>query len=182
MEILEPAATLPLPSEGNSAASAASAAAMEAAATARKTRSDKGKPRGPRAQGQDSSGYTPVGGDATMSPELRAEITRQVEALYNPKAWGALLAAPADMLLATTGKKRWDIGEEERATLGACGSTAARCMMIQNPKTLAFLMLGAAISSVYGTRLVQELREYAAEKRKAQNVAASQAAASSDQR
>lgn len=93
-----------------------------------------------------------------ISPELRAELQKQVEACYDPKAWGALLAAPADVMLSLTGGKHWNLGQEERATLGAAGSTAARFMSIDNPRTLALMMLGSALFAIYVPRITEELK------------------------
>lgn len=114
-----------------------------------------------RRRGRPRKDTTPSGGDSrTLSAELQGEIARQLEGLYDPKAWGALLAAPGDAALALTGnKERWNISADERATLGATGSAAARTMMITNPRTLALLMVGSALFSVYIPRVTKELAE-----------------------
>lgn len=96
---------------------------------------------------------------------IQAEIQKQLEQCYDPKAWGALLALPADAALALTARENWKISKDERDTLGAAGSAAARTMMLTNPRTLAFLMLASALFSVYVPRSIQEFH-HQAEKRK----------------
>lgn len=103
-----------------------------------------------------------VGSDQQI---IQAEITRQLEACYDPAAWGALLALPADAALAVTARDIWKISKDERNTLGAAGSAAARTLMISNPRSLAFLMLASALFSVYVPRAVQEIK-HQQEKRK----------------
>jgi|SRR3970040_2553516 len=93
------------------------------------------------------------------------ELARQLDACYDPKAWGALLALPADAALAITARENWKISKDERDALGASGSAAARTLMFTNPRTLAFLMLASALFSVYVPRAVNEFK-HQAEKRK----------------
>ena len=97
---------------------------------------------------------------------LNEEIARQLDAVHDPKAWGALLAAPADVAVTLTGRDYWEVSKDERETLGATGAMAARTMMITNPKGLAFLMLSAAMFSVYMPRLTKELAHQRKEKEK----------------
>lgn len=81
-----------------------------------------------------------------------------MEACYDPKAWGSLLRLPADVALTLTGHKHWEVNKDETQTLGACGSVAARFLMIQSPKTLAFLMVSSALFSVYVPRAIEEMK------------------------
>lgn len=140
------------PSEGNIAAADAKAAALTAAPISRKARKRQGE------TGTDSSGI------ATPSAELRAEISKQLEASFDPKAWGALLALPANAALALTGHAHWETSKEERDTMGTCGAIAARYLMVENPKTLALLMLSSAMFTVYVPRLQQEFKVRQAKK------------------
>lgn len=121
----------------------------------------RGRPAGSgTSANQAAGGGTRQAGTAGpgISSELAAELRKQVEACYDPKAWGALLAAPADVMLSLTGGKHWNMGQEERATLGAAGSTAARFMSIDNPRSLALLMLGSALFAIYVPRITEELK------------------------
>jgi len=104
------------------------------------------------------------GNQQSVSPELQAEIARQLEACYDPTAWGALLASPGDVALAMTGREEWNISKDERKTLGATGAAAARTLMISNPRTLALLMLSSALFSVYVPRITKEVIHQKAKK------------------
>ncbi len=151
------AGTTPLP---GSPADAARGAAL-AAATEQLQSSPRGRGR-PRKNPQAGDGNS-----GTVSPELAAEMQRQIEAaVYAPEQWGALLALPGDAAHAFTGREYWEVSKEERKTLGVCGSAVARTMMIQNPKTLAMIMLGSAMLSVYLPRAMQELKHLQGEKKK----------------
>jgi hypothetical protein len=112
-------------SDSSSGGGAVSDAAANAIAGAQTVGRRRGRPPG---SGASSAGRTrnAQSQSADMSPELRAELMRSMEACYDPKAWGALLGAPADAAAAITGKDYWKISDEERHTLGACGSTASR--------------------------------------------------------
>jgi len=118
-----------------------------------------------RRRGRPSKSTDAGAGDSPrISPALAEEIAKQLEACYDPKVWGALLCAPGDMMMVFTGREHWKLSSEERATLGATGSAAARTMMIQNPRALAFLMLGSALFSAYVPRMLVEMRHLKKEK------------------
>lgn len=136
------------PDQGNSAALQAGDDAIAASKTSRKRRPGKDAP---------NSGGT-GGTVAQPTPELRAEIARQLEQAYDPKAWASLLALPADAALAITGRKHWEVSKDERETLGACGSVAARYLMVESPRTLALLMISSALFTVYVPRVGKELQ------------------------
>jgi hypothetical protein len=89
-----------------------------------------------------------------------------LEQCYDPKAWAALLALPGDAAHVYTGREYWKIGKEERETLGATGSAAARTLMVTDPRGLAFLMVASALFSVYVPRGIKELNHQRAEQAK----------------
>jgi hypothetical protein len=143
-----PANPAPMPGTpaDSARAAAVTAAGVELEASARR----RGRPR--------KDAPTGGGNQPSVSPELAAEIARQMEVVYAPEQWGALLSLPGDAMQTFTGREFWELSKDERKTLGVCGSAAARCMMIQNPKTLAFLMLGSAMLSAYLPRAIKELQ------------------------
>jgi hypothetical protein len=126
------------------------------------TQARRGRPRKSAANSEGTVG--------TLSPVLANEIARQLEQCYDPKVWGALLSAPGDLMLVVSGREHWKLSNEERATLGACGSAAARTLMITNPRALAFLMLGSALFSAYVPRAIVELRALQSEKKQKENI------------
>lgn len=96
---------------------------------------------------------------SALQAEVERRVIAQLDELHDPKAWGALLALPANVAQTVTGKEHWKLGDDETQKLGITGAAAARTMMITNPRTLAFMMLGAALFSVYVPRAVQELKD-----------------------
>lgn len=149
----------PIPESGNPTVDEARARALDGA----KTIGTRGRKR--RGAAADS-GATGGGVAGSSSTQLDEEIRRQLEQCYNPKAWGSLLAAPADVMLTVTGKDYWNVEARERDVLGETGATAARFLITQNPKTLALIMLGSALFSVYVPRMTKHLREQRAEQKK----------------
>lgn len=104
-----------------------------------------------------------------LQAKVDAAILAQLEACYDPRAWGAVVTAPADCALALTGRDHWNVSPEERATLGATASAAARTMMITNPKSLAFFMFGVTLTSFYLPRLVAEMKAWRKAKEEKEN-------------
>ena len=152
---------------GKNAATDAGLAAIQAATE--KPRRARGRPR---AEGADAGGIGALkSASAEMSPEMQRIIQAQLEYCYDPKAWGALLSVPCPMMLAKTGHKHWLISEGEKDTLGACGSVAARFLMISNPRTLAAMMIGSALFAVYVPRFIEELKIRSDEKKAAEKKA-----------
>ena len=95
-----------------------------------------------------------------IQDEVNRAVIAQLDQLHEPRAWSALLSLPGDCALALTGKDRWKISDDERATLGATGSALARTMMITNPKALAIAMFAGAMMSVYGMRFIGEMEDW----------------------
>ena len=109
----------PAPTVADAGSVAAGAARVEATAELKRGR---GRPRKDQAAIAGTGGARPAN---TISPELAAEMQRHIDACYDPKAWGALAAAPGDVMLTLTGRDFWNIGKDERETMGAAASTAA---------------------------------------------------------
>lgn len=152
-----------LETPGKNAASEAGLAAIRAA-----TESPRRKRGRPSKDGADIGGTGAIkSASAEMSPEAQRIIAAQLEYCYEPKAWGALLSLPSALMLAKTGHKHWNLVQDEKDTLGACGSVSARFLMISNPAALAGLMLGSALFAVYVPRIIEELKTRSDEKKAA---------------
>lgn len=108
----------------------------------RKQRSDTGKPRGPR--GGNSA--------ASLPPISQAQFA----ALYDPKIWGRALGAPADAMAAISGKKHWELSQQERDNLGATGAIAAQCYAVSDPRALALALALITVLDTYGIRLAKD--------------------------
>lgn len=123
--------------------------------------------RSPRKRGRPAADAGNVQRDSgALQAQINAEIRAQLDALHDPKLWGALLAAPGDTALAITGREYWEISKDERELLGAGGSAAARTLMITNPRALALFMLTGTLITVYLPRMSKELAHIRDEREK----------------
>jgi hypothetical protein len=149
-------------SERGGASSTLSAATSGAAEIVKRSR---GRPKGSTNSASENSG-----GAASVSGEVaarQAELQAQFDRLYDPVVWEGIVAAPANIALAFTGAKIWDIPKEEIKTLSIQASVTARCFAVSDPKYLALTMLAISIITIYGGRTMQ----YYSEKADAQKAA-----------
>ena len=155
-EAVQPATSTPA---AHIRAEATAAAEAEISTATRK----RGRPR--KTDGANASD------NSALQGKINEAISAQLDQLHDPKLWAPLMAMPAYAAQALTGNKdRWELEKEEKEYLGLAASTAARTMMITNPRALAFTMLAAAVVSVYGPRAVAQFQEMAAKKRESANV------------
>src|SRR5450759_1065507 len=132
------------PSEGATSTSADSAATAGATEIIKRGR---GRPKGSSNSAPDGAGgASNVSGQvAARSAELQAQFDR----LYDPVVWEGIVAAPANIALAFTGSKIWDIPQAEIKTLSIQASVTARCFAVSDPKYLALTMLAISIITIY---------------------------------
>ncbi len=105
------------------------------------------------------------GVNSNAAKNASKELHAQLDAVFAPEAWGALLAAPGDVAAGITGRGYWEITQEERKTLGLTGAAFARTMAITNPRSLAAMMVSASLLSVYLPRLIKEAAHMRATKK-----------------
>lgn len=110
----------------------------------RKKRRDAGQPRGPRGE--------------KLSDSEKA-LLANFEKLYEPEVWEGVVCAPADTMLAISGRKLWNISGQERKTLSVTASVTARCFAVENPKWLALIMLSITLAQIYGVRAAMHMAE-----------------------
>ena len=118
----------------------------------RQARRDKGITRGPRGE---------------KLSEGEKALLATFEKLYDPEVWEGVVCAPADTMLAVSGRKLWEISEKERKTLAVTSSMTARCFAVENPKWLALIMLSITLAQIYGTRGMIHMAQLQEEKKKA---------------
>lgn len=122
-------------------------------------RPKRGRPPGSGSKTSGTGAAAPVP-ESRLTPELAA----QIDGMFKPEAWSPLMSLPADAMLALTGHEWWNINDKERVALGATASCAARFLVIENPKTLAIIMVSAAVLSVYSPRIIKEMASRRKEK------------------
>lgn len=71
-------------------------------------------------------------------------------------------------MAAITGKKHWEISQEEKDALGATGAVAAQCFAVTDPRWLAASLALITVMNVYGTRIAIELADRKKEREEAE--------------
>lgn len=142
-----------LQSEGGAAASATTAATAGAEQIV-----DRGRGR-PKGSFKKSPGNAKPDPSANFDDGRRAELQAQFDRLYDPVVWEGIVAAPANIALAFTGSKIWDLPADEKKTLAIQASVTARCFAVADPKYLALTMLSISILTIYGGRALQYYTE-----------------------
>jgi hypothetical protein len=121
-----------------------------------------------RKRTKDDSG----GGAFTFAEKPSATTTAAIEAakildaILDPKVWRGAVAAPGDMMVAVTGKKHWELSDDERDTLAKTGAATARCFAVTDPKWLALSLFSFSVISIYGGRLLKDFKDRVEEKKK----------------
>ncbi len=157
------------PNQGGSETGAASAAVSGASEIIKRKR---GRPAGSGSgASQGTGGSAGISGASSELAQRQAELQAQFDRLYDPVVWEGIVAAPANIALAFTGNKVWDLPQNEVKTLSVQASVTARCFAVSDPKYLALTMLAISIITIYGGRTMQYFSEKAEAKEAAGNPA-----------
>lgn len=92
------------------------------------------------------------------------EVSQQLDKLFSPKVFRGVVRGPADVMLATTGDKLWDLPADEVDAMAETGAMTARFFMDVEPKWVALTLFSLTILNTYGMRAGQH---YAKSKREA---------------
>lgn len=94
-----------------------------------------------------------------------AQQQQILDAILDPKVWRGAVAAPGDMMVMVTGRKHWELSDDERDTLAKTGAATARAFAVIDPRWLALTLFSFSVLSIYGGRIVKDLAERAAQKK-----------------
>jgi len=89
--------------------------------------------------------------DATQQ-QLAGEMESALNDLYRPENFRGLVRAPADIAMAITGSKHFNLSDKEVETLATTGSATMRFFMVANPKWLALTLFSMSVITIYGSR------------------------------
>lgn len=117
---------------------------------------------------QRRSKQTPTGSRGEELSPSQTQMAQAFDELYRPETWEGIVCAPADTMLALSGRKLWEVSPPERKTLSTHAALTAKCFAVENPKWLALTMLAISIAHIYGARTVQHMAERRAEKEREQ--------------
>lgn len=154
------------PSAGSDTPGATTAATAGATEIVKRKR---GRPAG--GGNSQSSGAGNAGNTNADLAQRQAELQAQFDRLYDPVVWEGLVAAPANIALAFTGNKIWDLPPDEIKSLAVQASVTARCFTVSDPKYLALTMLAISVITIYGGRTMQYYSEKTEAKKAVENVA-----------
>lgn len=103
-------------------------------------------------KGKGRGKSTTASGARKASTEEIQRMSHELDKMFNAENFRGLVRAPADLLLALTGNKIWDIPHDEVETLSVTGATCARYFLSSDPKWLALTLFSMAFLTTYGTR------------------------------
>lgn len=86
------------------------------------------------------------------------ELAKALDKLYQPENFAPLIRAPADIMLAISGDKIWNMEDKEVAVLSASAANVARYFVAADPKWIALTIFASALFTSYGSRTVVYLR------------------------
>ena len=114
---------------------------------------------------QTTEGETEAAPDKKKADKSMQDLARELDKLFSPAHFRGIVRAPADLMLATSGRRIWDLPAAEVDTLATTGSTCARYFLMTDPKWLALTLFSMSILTTYGTRTALHIKESRAEKR-----------------
>lgn len=82
--------------------------------------------------------------------EAQDNIDAEMKRLFAPENWEAIVKAPADLALAATGDKIFDMEDKAIKSLSTTGATAASYFIKTDPKYLALIMFSVNFATIYG--------------------------------
>lgn len=121
---------------------------------------DPATPEQKRGRGRPA-GTKPSGFSVSSSPTKKAaggNDAKMIDDLFSPANFKALVRVPADIRLAVTGRKHWELKDSEVDTLAITASTTAKYFSNTDPKWLAVSMLCMNVCMIYGARIIEDVR------------------------
>jgi len=94
-------------------------------------------------------------GPQSLTDEQR-RINEIANELSNHDYWDGLVRAPADIMLAKTGRAFWDIPDKEIKKISVPLAFSAKTLISLDPRMMLAIILFSNIASVYGPRVMQE--------------------------
>ncbi|MHB1516638.1 MAG: hypothetical protein ACYCVY_13270 [Acidiferrobacteraceae bacterium] len=96
--------------------------------------------------------------------ETQARMMEQLDKLFQPKAFRALVAAPANVLLAKTGSNAWKLPEDEVEAMAESGCITARAFLEIDPKWAALVIFALSTASIYSAHAAMYYHDERAKK------------------
>lgn len=91
-------------------------------------------------------------------------IAKEVDKLFTAKNFKGVVRAPADLMLATTGRRIWNMPDAEAEALAETGSMCAKQFVKADAKWLALILFSTSLITTYGGRAMMHMQEVRKEK------------------
>jgi hypothetical protein len=114
-----------------------------------------GAARNEATAGRTKSPKTPQKNQSLTDEQKR--IQEIADELSNHDYWDGLVRAPADIMLAKTGRAFWDIPDKEIKKISVPLAFSAKTLISLDPRIMLLILLVSNIGTVYGPRVMQEL-------------------------
>lgn len=101
--------------------------------------------------------------DKSASQEI-SRLAKELDKVFNPNNFKGIVRAPADLMLAASGRKIWDIPDKEIEALAETGSMCARSFVKTDPKWIALILFSMSLMTTYGGRAALHYKEVRTEK------------------
>lgn len=99
------------------------------------------------------------------------ELAKEVDKIFTPKNFKGVVRAPADLMLATTGRKIWNMPDQEAEGLAETGALCAKQFVKADAKWLALILFSMALVTSYGGRAGMHYQEVKRERKEKQKPA-----------
>lgn len=100
----------------------------------------------------------PRNANASGREQAAKKVSEEINDLFSPQNFRALVRVPADIKFAVTGRAHWELTDAEVDSLAITSSTTAKYFASTAPKYLALTMLLVNFAVIYGGRVIQDAR------------------------
>jgi len=99
-----------------------------------------------------------------LPPKAAIFSDAEIADLFSPATWRGVVSAPANTMLAISGRKLWNLSDTEIDSLATPAAAAAKVFLQVDPKWVVLTLLMINVSTIYGARIVAHVREVNEEK------------------
>lgn len=97
-------------------------------------------------------------------PDAEAKQLDEVaQQLMAPEYWASLVRAPADFMLAKTGRRLWNMSDKEAMMIAVPATLSIKSFVQIDPRWIAPILLLSNVAFIYGSRVIAELQALKAE-------------------
>jgi hypothetical protein len=96
-----------------------------------------------------------------------ARLAKELDKIFTANNFRGVVRAPADLMLAASGRKIWDIPDKEIDSLAETGALAAKGFVKTDARWVAVILFSMSLLTTYGGRAGMHIREVREEKKKA---------------